>query len=104
MKAVQYTECWYAAFLALGACFVGVPTGIYSYRTFTDGGHDAILGWPFAIAALLLWSWAAWCCGWELRRLRTHRNDPNLSETAPLVLFCFGIIALLLALGIVVTL
>jgi hypothetical protein len=104
MKTYQFTEFWYALLIGLADCLVAVPVGYFSYASFTAGGHDAALGWLFAIVAILLWSWAFCCCGWEILLLHRRRAEQIASETVPAVVFCSGLTTLILALGITIKL
>lgn len=103
MKTHQFTEFWYALLIGLADCLVAVPVGFFSYDTFAASGHDAVLGWLFALIAILLWSWAFCCCGWEIVLLHVRKTNPTTSETVPIAVFCSGITTLILALGITVT-
>lgn len=103
MKVQRFAEWWFASVLGLAACATAVPDGLVSYAAFTDGSHDALLGWPAAGAALLLPSWTCGCCGWEVMLLRIRRLEPTTSLTMPVTVFCTGIVTILLALLITQT-
>ena len=100
MKQSHRLEFWYALLLGLGNCFLTAPTGFCSYKLSTYRGHDAALGWPFAIIMLVLLCWS-WCrCGWELLLWRENRLGTAIFGTTTLVIFCAGLVALLLVLGL----
>jgi hypothetical protein len=100
MKSRQLPEFWYALFTGACDCLVAIPVGFYSHTAFTAGGHNAALGWIFALVSILLWGWAFCCCGWEILLLHMRRANPTASVTVTMIVFCSGITALILALGI----
>ncbi|NML64910.1 hypothetical protein HHL22_06790 [Hymenobacter sp. RP-2-7] len=101
MKTVQYSEFWYATILGLANCVAVVPAGFFSWQAFGERGHQAGLSWGAATLLLLFQMLAVSCVGWELLLLKMRRLEPAVSETSPLIIFCVGVVALVLVAGLV---
>jgi hypothetical protein len=102
MKRRKYAEFWYALVVGVTTCVLSVPVLIACQRIVNDHSHDAILGWGVGVVAMSLLLLAASCVGWEILLLKKRELWAGASELLPLAVLISGLLALVLATGLVV--
>lgn len=102
MKNQQLTEFWHVLVLGIISCGLAIPILFACQRIFNDHSHDAILGWAIAVLALVFLFLAVSCLGWEIILLYKRKLSPSASEALPFTVFLVGLIAVVLATGLVV--
>ena len=100
MNLLQYTEFWLAGFLGVANGVAIVPVGSFIWQVAQADSHSAAFALAEALVLAVLMLLAISCTGWELLLLTTRRSEPAAYETIPVVVFCVGVGALLLAMAL----